>query len=66
MGVSRIEISAEDNEVVPTVIINQFGHLVHLALSATSIGLLTISKTNRLLNTSNLHVWASMFPHILS
>ena len=39
VSVPCVEVSAENDEVVPTVIINQFGHLVHLALPTTAIGL---------------------------
>ena len=42
VSVSCVEVPTENNEVVPTVIINQFSHLVHLALAATTVCLWTI------------------------
>ena len=42
VSVACVEVPTENNEVVRTVIINQFGHLVHLALATTTVCLWTI------------------------
>ena len=48
VSVACVEVPTENNEVVRTVIINQFGHLVHLALATTTVCLWTIyNKDNK-------------------
>ena len=39
MAISSVEITAQNYEVVPTVIANQFRHLVKLAVSTATVSL---------------------------
>ena len=39
MGVSSVEIPAQDYEIIPAIIANQFGHLIYLAVPTAAISL---------------------------